>query len=117
MRVSRSRTASRLQALACAGPADRKWILFAAIVTGTLAIVALLLATKYFQTFLGMGSGYAILLTQAGKMYVLCAIALAILFFMARAKLRMLPFRLVLLCAPIAIDFLLGATDIVDKTL
>ncbi|UCF14848.1 MAG: hypothetical protein JSW59_15675 [Phycisphaerales bacterium] len=106
-----------MQGLASAGAADRKWILFAAIVMGVLAIVSLLLATKYFQTFLGIGGGYAVLFIQAGKMYVLCAIALAVLYFMARANLRMLPIRLALLCAPIAIDVFLGATDIVDKTL
>ncbi|MHC4568727.1 MAG: hypothetical protein ACYTE3_23575, partial [Planctomycetota bacterium] len=106
-----------MQGLVSAGPADRKWILFAAIVMGVLAIVSLLLATKYFQTFLGLGNKYAVLFIQAGKMYILCAIALAILYFMARAKLRMLPIRLALLCAPIAIDFFLAATDIVDKAL
>ena len=106
-----------MQGLVCAGPADRKWILFAAIVMGILAIVALLLATKCFQTFLGMGNKYAVLFIQAGKMYILCAIALVILFFMTRAKLRMLPIRLALLCAPVGIDFFLGATDIIDKTL
>lgn len=106
-----------MQALACAGPADRNWILFAAIVMGILAIVALLLATKYFQTFLGLADKYAVLFVQAGKMYILCAIALGILYFMTRAKLRMLPIRLALLCAPIGIDFFLGAIDIVDKTL
>ena len=106
-----------MQGLVSAGASDRKWILFAAIVMGILAIVSLLLATKYFQTFLGMGNGYAVLFVQAGKIYILCAIALAILYFMARANLRMLPIRLALLCAPSAIDFFLGATDIVDKTI
>ena len=106
-----------MQGLASAGPPDRKWILFAAIVMGILAIVSLLLATKCFQTFLGLGGGYAVLFIQAAKMYILCAIALAILYFMARAKVRMMPIRLILLCAPIAIDFFLGATDIIDKTL
>lgn len=106
-----------MQCLASAGPADRKWILLAAIVMGILAIVALLLATKCFQTFLGLGSGYAVLFIHAGKMYILSAIALSILYFMARANLRMPPVRLVLLCVPLAIDLFLGARDIVDKTL
>jgi hypothetical protein len=106
-----------MQGLISAGPADRKWILFAAIVMGILAIVSLLLATKCFQTFLGLGGGYAVLFIHAGKMYILSAIALLILFFMARAKLRMHPIRLALLCLPLAIDLFLGARDIVDKTL
>ena len=106
-----------MQGLVSAGPPDRRWILFAAIVMGILATASLLLATKYFQTFLGLGNKYAVLFVQAGKMYILYAIALSILYFMARAKVRMLPIRLALLCAPAAIDLFLGATDIIDKTL
>jgi ABC-type Fe3+-siderophore transport system permease subunit len=106
-----------MQGLVSAGSADREWLLLTSLVMGALAIVALLLATKYFQSFLGIADPYALLLTQAAKMYILGAIALAILFFMARARLRLHPIRLVLLCAPIAIDFFLCATDIVDKTL
>ena len=106
-----------MQALVSAGPADRKWLLLTSIAMGILAIAALLLGAKYFQSFLGIADPYALLLTQAGKMYILGAIALAILFFIARAKLRLHPIRLVLLCAPIAIDFFLGAADIVDRTL
>ena len=106
-----------MQGLASAGPADRKWILLTAIAMGVLAIAALLLATKCFQTFLGLGGGYAVLFIHAGKMYILSAIALSILYFMARANLRLAMARLALLCTPIAIDFFLGARDIVDKTL
>jgi len=106
-----------MQALVWAGPADRKWLLLTSIVMGILAVVALLLATEHFQSFLGIADAYGRLLTQAGKMYLLGAIALAILFFIARAKLRLRPVRLALLCAPIAIDFFLCATEIVDKTL
>lgn len=106
-----------MQGLASAGSPDRRWILFAAIAMGVLTVVALLLATKCFQTFLGLGSGYAVLFIQAGKMYILCTIALAILYFMARAGVRMAPIRLVLLAVPTAIDIFISATDIVDKTI
>ncbi len=106
-----------MQGLVSAGPADRKWVLLAAIVMGVLAIAALLLATKYFQSFLGIADVYAISLTQAGKMYLLGAIALAILYFIARGNLRLHPIRLILLGVPIAIDMLICATDVVDKTL
>jgi len=78
-----------MQALASAGFADKRWVLASAAIMCTLAIVTLLLATKYFQTFLGLGAGYAKLFTEAGKMYVLGAIVAAIIFFMIRAKLRM----------------------------
>ena len=56
-------------------------------------------------------------MSRGKRAFSVGAIALAILFFMARAKLRLHPIRLVLLSAPIAIDFFLGATEIVDKTL
>jgi len=83
----------------------------------TLAIVTLLLAAKYFQTFLGLGAGYAKLFTEAGKMYVLGAIVAAIIFFMIRAKLRMRQLRQVALYAAMAVDIFLGARFIVDKIL
>ena len=106
-----------MQGLICVGFADRAWVLLTSIVMGTLAIVTLLLAIKYFQTFLGMGAGYAKLFTEAGKMYVLGAIVAAIIFFMIRAKLRMRQLRQVVLCAAIAVDIFLGARFIVDKIL
>jgi len=106
-----------MQGLASAGFADRRWVLAAAAIMCTLAIVTLLLATKYFQTFLGLGAGYAKLFTEAGKMYVLGAIVAAIIFFMIRAKLRMRQLRQVALCAAMAVDIFLGARFIVDKIL
>lgn len=104
-----------MQGFICAGFADRKWLLSIVIVMGTLAIAAFLLATKYFQKFLG--EDYAVLFTEAAKMYVLGTIVVAIIFFMARAKLLMRPLRQVLLCAALAIDIFLGARFIADKIL
>ena len=106
-----------MQGLASAGFADRGWVLTAAAIMCALAIVTLLLATKYFQTFLGMGAEYARLFTEAGKMYVLGAIVAAIIFFMIRAKLRMRQLRQVVLYAATAVDIFLGARFIVDKIL
>jgi len=106
-----------MQGLSSAGFADREWILTTVAIMCALAIATLLLATKYFQTFLGIGSGYAKLFTQAGKMYVLGAIVAAIIFFMIRAKLRMCRMRQVILLAAIAVDIFLGAIFIVDKLL
>jgi len=106
-----------MQGLASAGFADRGWVLAAAAIMCTLAIVTLLLATKYFQTFLGMGAGYAKLFTEAGKMYVLGAIVAAIIFFMIRAKLRMRQLRRIVLYTAMAVDIFLGARFIVDKIL
>jgi hypothetical protein len=106
-----------IQGLISAGFADRKWILFAAIVMCILAIITLLLATKYFQTFAGLGSGYARLLTEEAKMYILGAVTVAIFFFTTRAKLRMHLLKVGLLCATMGLDIFLGARFVVDRIL
>lgn len=106
-----------MQGLISAGYADRKWVLFAAIVMGAAAIVTLLLATKYFQTFAGLGSGYARLLTEEAKMYILGAITIAIFFFMTRAKLQIHLLKVGLLCATMGLDIFLGARFVVDRIL
>jgi hypothetical protein len=106
-----------MQGLISAGFADRKWILFTAIVMGVLAIVTLLLATKYFQTIAGLGSGYARLLTETAKMYILGAITIVIFFFTARAKFRTHLLKAALLCATMGLDIFLGARFVVDRIL
>jgi hypothetical protein len=105
-----------MQGLALAGYSDRKWILLAVAVSGILAIVTLLLATKYFQVFAGLGSEAAKLFTESAKMYVLGTIATAIIFFLARAKLRVSVLRWILLCAAITVDIFCSARFIVDKS-
>lgn len=106
-----------MQGLASAGFADRVWILVTVAIMAALSIVTLLLATKYFQTFLGLGAGYAKLFTEAGKIYMLGAIVAAIIFFMIRAKLRMQLLRRLVLCVAMAVDIIIGARYIVDKML
>lgn len=104
-----------MQGLAWAGWADRGWILLPVAAMATLAIVILLLAARYFQFFLGLGDKYARLLVDAAKMYILGAIAVGIIFFMARAKLRLHWLRWLVLCSATAVDVFLGARFIVDK--
>jgi len=131
-----------MQGLISAGYSDRKWILFTAIVMGVFAIVTLLLATKYFQTFAGLGSGYARLLTEEAKMYILGAITVAIFFFMTRhaspctrsgtgssplgmkglhpERSRRVPVHLLkagMLCVTMGLDIFLGARFVVDRIL
>lgn len=106
-----------LQGFASAGYADRKWILAIAIFMSMLTIVTLLLATKYFQTFLGLGSGYARLFVEAAKMYILGTVAVAIIFFLSCSKSRMHRLREIILFVAIALDVFLGATFIVDVIL
>jgi hypothetical protein len=103
-----------LQGFVSAGYADRKWILAIAIVMSTLAIVTLLLATKYFQTFLGLGSGYARVFVEAAKMYILGTVAVTIIFFLSHSKSRMHRLREIILFVAIALDVFLGATFIID---
>jgi hypothetical protein len=106
-----------MQGLICAGFADRNWILSTAIVMGALAIVALLWATKCFSIFAGLGKDAAQLFTETAKMHILGAIAMVVLFLIARSKLRMRLLRQVLLCATMATDVFLGARLVVDQIL
>ena len=105
-----------LQALASAGFADRKLVLAVAAVMGILSIVTLLLATEYFPLFAGLGDIYATVLLGEAWMYILGTITTAIIFFMARAKLRVRPIRLILLCSAMVVDIFFSAQFIVGKT-
>jgi len=106
-----------LHGLIEAGVADRKWILAAAITLGVLAIVALLLAAESFQVILGLGNGYGRLFVEAAKIYLLGAMAIGIIFFMARQNLRLHWLRWAILCTALTVDIFLGARYIVDKVL
>ena len=103
-----------LQGLVSAGYSDRKWILATAIVMGILTIATLFLATKYFQTFLGLGSGYARLFTEEAKMYILGTVAVAMIFLLSCAKRRTHRLREAILFAAIAFYVFLGARFIID---
>jgi hypothetical protein len=106
-----------LHGLIAAGFADRKWILAAVITLGVLSIVALLLAAKCFQAFLGLGDGYARLFVQAAEIYLLGAVATGIVFLITHMKLRLHWLRWAILCTALAIDIFLGARYIVDRVL
>jgi len=99
-------TGAGMQGLVWSGFADRKWVLMTVVIMAALSIVTLLLAAKYAELFL-----------ETAKMYILGTIAVAIIFFMARAKVRITPLRWVLLCLAVAVDIFLGARFIVDKIL
>jgi hypothetical protein len=106
-----------LQGLLEAGFSDRKWILTAAVVLGVLAIVALLLATKYFQFIFSLADRYARLFVAGARMYLLGAVATAIVFFMARQKLRAPWLRWAILCIALSVDIILSARYVVDSIL
>jgi hypothetical protein len=104
-----------MQGLASAGFVDRKWVLASSVIMGVLAIVTLLPATESFQIFAGLEGKYAGLLTETAKMYILGAVAVTIIFFITRARLRVRWLRWVILCSAMAIDIFLGARFIVDR--
>lgn len=106
-----------LQGLALAGFADRKWPLITTGIMAALAITVLLLATKYHNIFAGLGTKYANLMTQTAKLYLLGAIATGIIFFIARAKLRLTVLRLVILSLAMAVDTLFCASFIAYRVL
>jgi len=105
-----------MQGLVCAGFADRKLLLITAAVMAVLSIITLLLATECFQVFAGLGAKAGKCFTETAKMYILGAVAITIIFFIVRAKLRIHPLRLTVLCSAAAIDIFLSARFIVDST-
>lgn len=106
-----------VQGLVEAGTSDRDWVLTAALSLGALAIVMRLLALKYSQSLLGLADEAARLFVEAAKMYVLGAVAVAIVFLMARRKMRLHWLRRVVLGAAIGLDIFLSAGYIVAKVL
>jgi hypothetical protein len=105
-----------MQGLVSAGPADRRWVLAVAAVCGAMAIGILLIATRYFSVFAGLGAQCANLFVSTARMYILAAVALAIIFFIARTRLRITALRWAVLCSAAAVDIFLGARLIVDST-
>jgi hypothetical protein len=106
-----------IQGFALAGYADRKWVLITTGIMAALAIMALLLAIKYHNIFAGLGAKYARLLTQTAKLYILGAITTAVIFFMARAKLRLAALRWIILSLSIAVDIIFSASFIAYRIL
>jgi len=106
-----------MQGLTSAGHADRKPILLTAILLGVFSIVTLLFAARCFQVAIGLGAGFGRLLTDTAKMYILAAVTVAMIFIIARSKLRLHAVRQILLCATMALDIFLGARFIIDTIL
>jgi len=104
-----------LEGLSRAASSDRKWLLWVTGMMAGLSIVSLVLASKCFQVFAGLAAGYGRLFVQTAYMYILGAIAVLIIFFMARAKLRMGRLRLIILCTAMGLDIYRGAIFIVGR--
>ena len=108
-------TGAGAQGLTSAGRADRTWILVVSIIMMILSILSLLLATKYFQIFLGLGAPVAKLFVKTAKMYILGAFTIAVIYFVTRANLRIHWLRAVVLSFAIVVDIFPGARFIIDK--
>jgi hypothetical protein len=106
-----------LHGLIEAGPADRRWVLTAAILLAILAIVALLLAAKCFQTFLGLGNDGGRLFLQDALLCLIGVAATGIVFLLACQSLRLHWLRWAVLCTALGIDIFVSATYIADKVL
>ena len=104
-----------LQGLIEAGPADKKWVLAAAMLLGILAIVALLLGAGGFQAFPGLRDGDGRLFLQAAEIYLVGAGATGFVYLLTRQNLRLHWLRWTILCAALGMDIFLGATYVADK--
>jgi hypothetical protein len=104
-----------IQGLILAGAGDRKWILGAGIAAAIVCVVTLFLATEYFQSFLGLGDGQGRIFVQTAKMYLLGVLTAGVIYFFARANMRFLWIRILIVCAAIGLDIFLSAGFVVDK--
>ncbi len=104
-----------LQGLIEAGPADKGWVLAAAVLLGILALVALVLAAQGFRVFPGSGDGERRLFLQAAEIYLVGAGATGIIYLVTRQNLRLHWLRWAILCAALGLDIFLGATYVADK--
>jgi hypothetical protein len=104
-----------LQGLIEAGPADRRWVLAAALLLGILAIVALLLSAGGYKVFPGWGDGVDRLFLRAAEIYLVGAGAVGFIYLLTRQSLRLHWLRWAILCAALGTDIFLSATYVADK--
>jgi hypothetical protein len=96
------------------GYSDRKWILASAIVLLVCAAVTLLFGIRATHIFAGLGAKYIRLFIQAAQMYIAGAIAMGVVFFLARGKSRLVWLRAAIVFSAIGVDIFLGARNIAD---
>ena len=94
-----------IQGLVLAGSADKKWILAITLIMAACSLIALLIRIH---------AGFLVESLTA-KMYLLGAIATAVLYLMTCANLHITWLKLTILCAAIAVDIFLGARFIIDR--
>ncbi len=104
-----------LQGLIEAGPADKRWVLAAALLLGILAVLALVLAAGGSKAFPGLGEGADRLFLQTAEIYLIGAGAIGLIYLLTRQNLRLHWLRWAILCAALGADIFLSATHVADK--
>jgi hypothetical protein len=96
------------------GYSDRKWVLVSAVFLMICGIVVLVFGTKATHIVAGLGSGYTRTFIQAAQMYMLGTIAVAVVFFLAKGRSRLMWLRAAIICSAVSVDIFLGAREIID---
>jgi len=106
-----------MQGLVSATSADKRWVLTCAVIMAMLAITTAVLGMKISEAFLFTAKGppNAFFRVWGPKMYALSTLAVTIIFFITRAKLRAHWLRWTVLIAAAGIDVFVAAPIIVDK--
>jgi hypothetical protein len=104
-----------IQGFACAGPADRKWILAIALIMAAFSLLALLMSVRCENAFGELAAEYTRLFAETARIYLLGAVATAAIYLVIRANLRLGWLRLAILCLAIGADVFFGARFIIDK--
>lgn len=104
-----------IQGFACAGPADRKWILAIALIMAAFSLIAFFMSLRCEDAFGELASEYTRLFAETARIYLLGAAATAAIYLIIRANLRLGWLRLAILCLAIGADVFFGARFIIDK--
>ncbi len=109
--------AAGLQALACAGPADKIWVLATGVILAGLAMMAALIEIQCKKTVSAVMLDYANIAMHTAKMYLVGAISCGMIFGLTILKLRMAWLRWMILIIGLGFDIFYGAVFIVDLIL
>jgi len=106
-----------MQGLVSATTADKKWVLICGVIMAVITLTTLAFAMGLQIRLFKFGPAVeaAKLLVVSAKMSAMGTLAVAIIFFIIRAKLRAHWLRWIILCAAAGIDILISAPIIIDK--
>ncbi len=110
-------TGEGFDGLISCGYKDRKWILASGIIVLVGAVTCLMMGTKYAFVIAGLADKYVRLFRQAAVMYIIAAVAVGAIFFLAKGKARLKWIRLGIISSAMVVDIFLSARYIVDHVL